>query len=737
MRALVLAVLLALAAAAGADAAPPPRDGVVDLLTAANAEIVGPSARARIGGLGAGGGGDLDGDGRAEVLVGSPQVGPAGRERAGSVWALAGRAQPADVDLAAPGPLALARIDGAAPFDELSRSAPAVAGDVNGDGRPDVLAGAPGADNNGRVGSGSAYVVFGGTGLSGVVDLAALGARGARIDGAAAGQQAGWGVAPAGDVNRDGLADILVDTVQTTVGERTVVYLVLGSAGFSGLDLASPGGRAVRITREAAGPGIGGADGAGDVNGDGFDDVVVGDSVAFRGRAFVVLGSPTPADVDLAAPAGRAVRILGRPDESGDIVAGAGDVNDDGFDDIAIGAPGAPTGAQLRTGAVDVVRGARDFAPLDLTSAGARATRILPAAGELLGTRVAGVGDVDGDGAEDLALGAASADFPGRDGAGAVTILRGGPGFFRSRTRTAAPGGGVLRLVGPLARSGVSDVGPAGDTDGDGRADLVVAGPGASLKSRPASGGAWLWGYGRTRPCAAVRRPGGRPVDSSPEPVRLTRQQLLVNQRIGQAAIRRIAAVQERLRDGLQDRDVCGGTISAQSLVATLAPAFGAEVALPVAAPRPITTAPPSGDPGDVRLTAQQLRINQRIYQVALLRARALLGRLTRLTGGDVADGALSRGRLTPGLTAVATGPAPSLPPSSANPRIPDRPRGGRVTLSAAQLRINQRIAQATVRVANDAVSQIERGLVNGNFRDRGIGADALGPGVVTGPARG
>jgi hypothetical protein len=409
-------------------------------------------------------------------------------------------------------------------------------------------------------------------------------------------------------------------------------------------------------------------------------------------------------------------------------------VNRDGFDDIAIGAPGAPTGAQLRTGAVDVVRGARDFAPLDLASAGARTTRILPGAGELLGTRIAGVGDVDGDGADDLAAGAASADFPGRDGAGSVAVLLGGPRFFRSRTRTTAPGGDVLRLVGPFERSGVGDVGGAGDVDGDGRADIVVAGPGASLKSRDSSGGAWLYGYGPARPCAAVPRPGGRPVDPQADPVRLTRSQLLINQRIGQAAIRRIAAVQERLRDGLQDRDACGGTISAQSLVATLAPVFGPEVALPTAAPRPITTARPSGDPGDVRLTAQQLRINQRIYQVALLRARALLGRLKRLTGGDVAGGALTRGRLTPGLAAIATGPAPSLPPSSSNPRVPERPRRGRVTLSAAQLRINQRIAQAGVRVANDAVSQVERGLINDNFRDRGIGADALAPGVVTGP---
>ena len=96
--------------------------------------------------------------------------------------------------------------------------------------------------------------------------------------------------------------------------------------------------------------------------------------------------------------------------------------------------------------------------------------------------------------------------------------------------------------------------------------------------------------------------------------------------------------------------------------------------------------------------------------------------------------GALERGRVTPGLTVSATGAAPSLPPSSANVRIPERRNGERVTLSAEQLQINQRIAQAGVRTANDAVSQIERGLVNGNFADLSIGAGALAPGVVTGP---
>ena len=139
---LPLTTLVAMSLAATATATPPPSDGVVDLPTAANAEIVGPSAGARIGAVG--GGGDVNGDGRGDVVVGSYEVSPAGRERAGSVWVLAGRKQPADVDLAAPGPLALARIDGAAPSDELARTSVTVAGDVNGDGVADILIGAPG-----------------------------------------------------------------------------------------------------------------------------------------------------------------------------------------------------------------------------------------------------------------------------------------------------------------------------------------------------------------------------------------------------------------------------------------------------------------------------------------------------------------------------------------------------------------------------------------------------------------
>ena len=142
---------------------------------------------------------------------------------------------------------------------DLAGASVAAAGDVNGDGRDDVIVGAPLADPRGRHDAGSAYVVYGAT--RGRVGLGALGARGFRIDGAVARPRtfhpganplssgAGDVVAPAGDVNGDGLADVLVSgrTADNAL-LPSAVFVVFGKRDTAPVDLAAlgTGGFAIR-----------------------------------------------------------------------------------------------------------------------------------------------------------------------------------------------------------------------------------------------------------------------------------------------------------------------------------------------------------------------------------------------------------------------------------------------------------------------------------------------------------
>jgi hypothetical protein len=149
------------------------------------------------------GAGDVNGDGRDDVIIGAPAADNNVRTSSGSSYVVYGSQSPATLDLNALGAAQGFRLDGAAASD-VSGSSVAGAGDVNGDGRDDVIVAAP------RNGSGSSYVVYGSQ-SPGTVDLNALGAaQGFRIDGAAAGDQSGTAVAGAGDVNGDGRGDVIL-----------------------------------------------------------------------------------------------------------------------------------------------------------------------------------------------------------------------------------------------------------------------------------------------------------------------------------------------------------------------------------------------------------------------------------------------------------------------------------------------------------------------------------------------
>ncbi|HRY08336.1 MAG: FG-GAP repeat protein [Actinobacteria bacterium] len=400
--------------------------------------------------------GDVNGDGVDDLLVGEAPIEYYGRAQSGTLNVVFGGVT-GPVDLGALGDRGF-RITTASPEDGWGTSSVDGAGDIDGDGYDDLVIGVPSATQNSRFISGAAYVVRGGA-APGDVDLADLGSRGFRIDGAATGDGLGWSVAGAGDVNRDGYDDIVLGARNAENNDRErsgSAYVVFGGST-DPLDLAALGNRGFRIDGAAPNDWLGDSvAGAVDVDADGIDDLLLGaiaadhNGVDGSGSVYVVWGGTT-ADVDLADLGDRGFRIDGaqRYGQLGVSVAGAGDVNADGVDDLLLGAWGEDHGA----GSVYVVFGG-DGRPLDLRTLGSRGFRIDGIA--QVGDELAGTGDVDADGYDDLLLGTFG---------GAYLV-------FGGTARTVAlshPGNRALRIKG--ARKPVA--GP-GDINRDGYADLLV-----------------------------------------------------------------------------------------------------------------------------------------------------------------------------------------------------------------------------------------------------------------------
>jgi hypothetical protein len=196
-------------------------------------------------------------------------------------------------------------------------------GDVNGDGYADVMGGAPYFyEGGGGYDMGRGLLFFGGSPMDATAE-AAFGSGDLRAHG-------GWSVAILGDVNGDGLADFAVASPdEPAAATRGIVRIHYGAGSWAwAADLTlRPGADVVRLGHAVAG--------AGDVNGDGYDDVIVGapDSAGGTGRALIYLGGAAPDTVeDVTFSAATA-------DQLGYAVGGVGDVNGDGYADVLLGAP--------------------------------------------------------------------------------------------------------------------------------------------------------------------------------------------------------------------------------------------------------------------------------------------------------------------------------------------------------------------------------------------------------------
>ncbi len=409
--------------------------------------------------------GDVNKDGYDDLIVAAPDADPNGLD-SGAIYVVFGKANGASVNLSdiasGTGNLGFA-IYGASASDFSGDSVSSV-GDLNKDGYDDLIVGVPKADPNG-LDSGASYVVFGKANATSVnlSDIASgTGNLGFAIYGASADDRSGISVSSAGDVNGDGINDLIIGAylADPNGSNSGASYVVFGKANGTPVNLSDivSGTGGFLINGAAANDRSGrSVSSAGDVNNDGFDDLIVGASFAdpngsSSGASYVVFGKANGTQVNLSDIAsgtgGFVINGASANDFSGGSVSSAGDVNGDGFDDLIVGASGVDLNGKLNAGASYVVFGKASTTAVNLSVIASGTGNLGIAingalANDLSGASVSSAGDVNGDGFDDLIIGANSADPNGLNGAGASYVVFGG-NFTASVTQVGTTGNDTL-----------------------------------------------------------------------------------------------------------------------------------------------------------------------------------------------------------------------------------------------------------------------------------------------------
>ena len=401
--------------------------------------------------------GDVDGDEVPDLAVGAPgdkRNGPL----SGAVFVFSGKSGKP-----------IHAIHGRAAQHRLGTAVAGAGGDLDGDGVPDLLVGVPHDDKAGPL-AGSVWVISGRTGE-----------RIRSLPGGAPGETSGMAVAGAGDVNGDGVPDVLVGApANDKEGKKAGAVRV-----FSGAD----GELLYSLYGAKAGDAFGSAvSGAGDLNQDDHDDFLVGAPQAEETGLVVVFSGKTGDPI---------YRVPGQASGSqfGASLFGGLDLNNDATPDFIVGAPSEDTDGE-NTGRVYAYSG-KSMTQIRWfygTSHGAR-----------LGTSVAGLPDIDGDRHGEVVAGA-----DGAGNSGGVWIL-------------SAKDGASLQSykgVGSQLRYGAA-VAVLGDVNADGRHDLAIGGPGGTANG-PLSGSAWVFTVPAPKPRAmATSGSTPPPTEAEPEEARL------------------------------------------------------------------------------------------------------------------------------------------------------------------------------------------------------------------------
>lgn len=442
--------------------------------------------------------GDLNGDGLGDLILGDPaaDVEEGNRRDAGKVYVIFGRAGfEAVYDLAKSHADII--VQGARPGDQLGSSV--AVGDVNGDGRLDLIIGAMGADGPDGVeprrrDAGAVYVIYGRPTHNKIYDIFD-GDQDLTIHGERPGDRLGFSVA-SGDLNGDSIPDLIIGAVDADGARNDKpnsghVYVIFGSTSLPRtIDLARRNADFTLYGRNELDQ-LGNALVIGDVNGDGFDDLIVaahqadgpGNGRNNSGEVYIIFGQATlPASLELAKKSPD-VHIYGaNPGDALGVSLALGDVDGDGTLDVVIGAPGhdGVKNARPDAGAVYLLFGGAALSGVVDLALG-RADVIIYGAdpGDRLG-RAVSAGRVGGptfdDIYADLVLGADSADGPEnrRLNAGEAYLILGQnpmPRVIDLRDRDAPI---AALFYGRRADDRLGSAAIAGDLDGDGLAEVIL-----------------------------------------------------------------------------------------------------------------------------------------------------------------------------------------------------------------------------------------------------------------------
>lgn len=401
---------------------------------------------------------DVDGDGVQDMLSGSPGWYVFGdsstNSSAGRVSLISGASLSGEGGLAA--------MHEGSELEEYLGSGAQIVGDVDGDGLGDMLVGAMGHSPLGLEAAGAAHLILGQDG--GWED--GLFAPAATWEGPDAAGRAGWQVG-GGDLDGDGLAELWVtDGIRDEDDgwDRGQVWLIPGGSVPTGnLEEVATGALVGAGSVDAMGQSIA----LGDFDGDGLSDSAFGGpyGASYKGRVWIWPGGSHPEGLVSMAQHDHHVSGEANNDVFGWKLA-AGDLDGDGDDELIVGSPGYASTDEI-TGAAWVLHGPFD-ADETLSSSGDNARLLGESTGSLSGSAVAGLGDLDGDGLEDVGVGA-----PGYSSStGKAYVVMG------ASVRGIDLGASDLELSGESTGSLAGwSVAPAGDVDADGYQDMLVGSP--------------------------------------------------------------------------------------------------------------------------------------------------------------------------------------------------------------------------------------------------------------------